>query len=193
MSRPLHRRANAAILVSVLALFAWAVATAWGPGPAAAQTEPEPRELFRGRSGPYEIIVGILPNLPLVGAIHFLVSPLDTVTREIVADARILIVAIDEDGVPTHQSLAVNTPSAPDLYEANITFKAPGRWRLRVDIRSDRMGEASFDVPLEVRPAPTAASRSGGILFVGVFLVLVGGTLYLAYTARRARRRAQSG
>ena len=191
MSRPLDGRVNAAILVSVLALLAWAVATA--PGPVSAQTEAEPRELFWGRSGPYEIFVGIRPNEPLVGTIHFLVTALDATTRETVADARVLIVAIDEDGVPTQQSLAVNTPRSPDLYEANIAFSEPGRWMLRVDVQSDRMGEASFDVPLEVRPAPVSASLSGAIVFAGVLFVLVGGTLYLWYSARRTRRRAQPG
>ena len=193
MSRPLGRRVNAAMLVSVLALLGWALATAWGTGPVSAQTDGEARELFRGRSGPYEIVVGIRPNEPLVGTIHFLVTALDAVTRETVADARVLIVAIDEDGVPTYQSLAVNTVNSPDLYEANITFEQPGKWDLRVDVRSDRLGEASFDVPLEVRPTNPTASRSGGILFVGVLLVIVGGTIYVAYTARRARRRAQPG
>ncbi|MCH7734716.1 MAG: hypothetical protein IH961_05830 [Chloroflexi bacterium] len=147
-------------------------------------------------AGPYEIVVGIRPNEPLVGTIHFLVTPLDPVTREIVADARILIVAIDEDGVPTQQSLAVNTPRTPDLYEANITFEKPGKWDLRVDVKTDRLGEASFEVPLEVRPAPVSASRSGAILFAGVLLVIVGGTVYVSYTARRARRarsRSQPG
>jgi hypothetical protein len=182
---------NVAILVSVLALAAWAVAGVWEP--ASAQTEDEPRELFRGRSGVYEIIVGIRPNEPLVGTIHFLVSALDAATRENVADARVLIVAINEDGVPTYQSLAVNTIRSPDLYEANITFSKPGKWDLRVDVESGLLGAASFDVPLEVRPLAASASRSGTILFGGVLVVLVGGTIYLSYAARRSRRRAQPG
>lgn len=182
-----------AILASALALLAWAMAAAWGPGLVSAQTEGEPRELFRGRSGPYEVIVGIRPNEPLVGTIHFLVTALDAVTRETVADARVLIVAIDEDGVPAYQSLAVNTLSSPGLYEANITFSKPGRWDLRVDVGSARAGEASFDVPLEVRPAAAPATRSGTILFAGVLAVLVGGTIYVSYSARRSRRRAQPG
>ena len=192
MSSPLHPSAYA-VLVSLLALLVWAVAPAWAPSPASAQTEVEPRELFRGRSGPYEIVIGIRPNLPLVGTIHFLVTPLDPVAQEIVPDARVLIVAFDEDGVPGYQSLAVNTVRSPNLYEANINFENPGKWDLRVDVRSDRLGEASFDVPLEVRPTNPTASRSGGILFVGVLLVIVGGTIYVAYTARRARRHAQLG
>ena len=177
-----------AILVRVLAMLAWAVATALGTGAVSAQTEGEPRELFRGRSGPYEVIVGIRPNEPLVGTIHFLVTALDALTRETVADARVLIVAIDEDGVPVYQSLAVNTLASPELYEANITFSEPGRWKLRVDVQSERMGKASFDVPLEVRPAPVSASRSGSILFAGVLVVIVSGTVYVWYTARRSRR-----
>lgn len=191
MRRTPDRNATVAILVSVLALIAWAMAAAWGPGPVFAQTQAEARELFAGRSGPYEIIVGIRPNEPLVGAIHFLVTALDAADREIVADARVLIVAIDEDGVPTQQSLAVNTPSSPDLYEANLSFDNPGKWKLRIDVTSERLGEASFDVPLEVRPTNPAATRSGTILFAGVLLVLVGGTLYVWYSARRSRRRGE--
>ena len=193
MGIPLHRNVTAAILVSVIAMLAWAMAAAWVTGPVSAQAEVEPRELFRGRSGPYEIIVGILPNLPLVGTIHFLVTAIDTSTRENVADARVLIVAIDEDGVPSQQSLAVNTPRSPDFYEANLTFEDPGKWNLRVDVTSERLGEASFDVPLEVRPKNRSAAPSGTILFTGVVLVLVVGTLYLWYSARRSRHPRAAG
>jgi hypothetical protein len=39
MSRPFDRSVNAAILVSVLALLAWAMATAWGAGLVSGQPE----------------------------------------------------------------------------------------------------------------------------------------------------------
>ncbi len=192
MNIPPHVRPLGTTLASFLAVLVWAMATLWGGGSLAAQSQDEPTELFRGRSAPYEIVVAIRPDVPLVGTIHFLVSVLDSDSRETVADARVLIVAIDEDGVPIYQSLAVDTPDTPGLYEANISFSEPGRLNIRVDIENKRMGEGSFNVPLEVRPPPGSAGSGGGIVFAGVIAVLVAGTVYVAYTARRSRRRAQA-
>ncbi len=193
MDQRRHASLKVATLAPLLALLAWAVAVAWGPSPVAAQTVGEPTELFRGRSGPYELIVAIRPDVPVVGTIHFLVSVLDADTRGAVDDARVLIVAIDEDGAPVYQSLAVDTPASPGVYEANITFSEPGRWDLRVDVENRRIGEASFNVPLEVRPPPGSEGSGGVIVFAGVIAVLVAGTVYVAYTARQSRRRAEAG
>ncbi|MCL0029205.1 FixH family protein [Dehalococcoidia bacterium] len=193
MMRPFHITINATTRASILVLITWAIASSPGTSPVTAQTLDEPTELFRGRAGPYEAMVAIRPHVPMVGTIHFLVSVLDADTRKAIAGARVLIVAFDEDGSPVYQSLAVDTPASPGVYEANITFSEPGRWSLRVNLVSQLMGEASFDVPLEVRPAPKSASSAGALLFFTIIAVLVAGTAYVADTARRARRRTQSG
>ena len=106
------------------------------------------------------MFVGIRPNEPPARTILFVITHQETVNREMDADARVLMVAIDEAGVPTQQSLAVYTSKSPDLKEANLTPENPGRRRLRVNVNSEQPGEASFDVPSEVRPAP--ASRQFG-------------------------------
>lgn len=193
MMRAFHIDINATTRVSILILIVWVMASLPGISPVTAQTLSEPTELFRGRSGPYEAMVAIRPHVPMVGTIYFLVSVLDADTREAIAAARVLIVAFDEEGTPVYQSLAVDTPASPGVYEANITFSEPGRWNLRVNLVSQLMGEASLDVPLEVRPAPASASFAGAVLFFTVIAVLVAGTVYVADTARRTRRRAQSG
>jgi hypothetical protein len=62
-----------------------------------------------------------------------------------------------------------------------------------VDVESKQRGEASFDIPLEVRPMNPTAALSGALVFIGVLAALVGGVAYLTYTARRSRRRTQPG
>ena len=93
-------------------------------------------EIFRGREGQYEVIVGIQPEDPVVGTVHFTITPLDSSSSLPVTDAEIVIVANDQSGNPTYQARAINTPDSPQYYDANITFETPGTWTLLVSLQS---------------------------------------------------------
>ena len=174
------RRAAVLALAPLAGLLAVAPA-----GPALANGDAV--EIFRGREGPYEVIVGIQPVEPVVGTVHFSVTPLDASTSLPVTDAEITIVASDERGEPIYQARALNTPAAPRYYDANITFEAPGTWTLEVQVQSDGLGEATATVPLRVEEQSITPGPAGAFVLLTVVAALVGGSLYLWNSARRRR------
>ena len=145
-------------------------------------------EIFRGREGPYEITVGILPEIPLVGTVHFSVNPVDSTTLNPVTRAEIVLIADNPDGTPTFQARSLNTPATPQYYEANITFASAGSWTIRVRIIDDQLGEATFRVPLELGVQSLTPNPFGGIVLLIAFLAIVGGVVYLWWSARRRNR-----
>lgn len=145
-------------------------------------------EIFRGNEGSYEIIVRILPEEPVVGTVHFSITPLDAVTLLPVTDSEILIVANDSGGEPTYQARALNTPKSPQDYEANISFESAGRWTLEIEVKSDDLGEATVTVPLNVGKQSIPPSGWGAIVLLAVVAVLVGGAIYVWHSGRRQRR-----
>ena len=145
-------------------------------------------EVFRGRAGPYEITLGVLPAEPALGRVHFSVTVTDAETSQPVTDAEVVLVAVDEHGREEYQSRALNTPDDPLCYDANMIFEAAGPWTIVVKIDSEGAGKASADVPLEISEAALTPGVAGTVLFFAVLAVLTGGCLYLWRSSRRALR-----
>ena len=145
-------------------------------------------EIFRGREGPYEVIVAVLPEQPVVGTVHFSITPLNAATLLPVGDAKIVIVANNPRGEPTYQARALNTPDAPRYYEANITFESPGAWTLEIEVQSDDLGNVTITVPFDVGEQAIDPGSAGALVLLLVVMALVGGSLYVWYSARRLRR-----
>lgn len=149
-------------------------------------------EVFRDRAGPYEVVVGVLPETPRVGPVHFSITLTDAATSLLVDDAEITIVASDELGQPAYQTRALNTPRSPQSYEANISFGEAGAWTVEVRVLTARLGPATFSFPLEVDVLSIAPVTGGALVLLGVIIVLIVGTLYVWYSARRQRRRGRA-
>ena len=147
-------------------------------------------EIFRGREGAYELIVGVQPETPVVGAIHFTITPLDIETSLPVVHAEINVVAHDPDGNPAYRVRAVNTPLAVQYYDANMTVHSPGAWTLAVEVSSDRLGRATFTVPVKVGPGPVASSLAGTVVWLAVVTVLATGATVLWLRTRKRLLRA---
>ena len=147
-------------------------------------------EIFRGREGRYELVVGVQPARPAVGTVHFSLTPLDGATSQLVTDAEIVIVASSQ-GEDSYQVRAVNTPASPRYYDANITFEAPGIWTLDVRVDSPELGGATFTLRLNVENQSIGPGVGGSVIFLIVFLVLVGGGVYVWYSGRRQRQASQ--
>ena len=167
-------------VVSFLSLAPWHDAKAHG----------DAREIFRGREGNYDIIVGVQPEQPAVGVVHFSITPLDASTGLPATKARVRIVTNNPNGKPAFRARALNTPATPQYYDANITLDLPGVWTLTVDVESDDLGAAAVTVPFEVAAQGVTPSLSGGIVFVVLSAVLVAGGVYVWYSTSRRRRRA---
>ena len=171
----------------VVAAAVVALATVTTAGPALAGGDVA--EIFRGRAGAYEITLGVLPEEPALGRVHFSVTVSDAETSQPITDAEVVLVAVDEAGREEYQSRALNTPDDPLCYDSNITFESAGHWTIRVEVDSASAGKASVDVPLEISEPPLTPGLAGTVLFVAVLAVLTGGGLYLWRSSRGALRR----
>ena len=146
-------------------------------------------EIFREVDGQFEIVVAALPENPKVGIVHFSVTPLEAATGAVVSDASVtLTVRRGPDRRPI-LARAVNTPAAPQYYDANITFATAGDWSMTVEVRSDELGEANAVWPLRVDEQRITPNSAGGYVLLGIVILLVGGSVHLWLSSRRARAR----
>lgn len=150
-----------------------------------AQTAPV--EMYRGRQGPYELALSILPETPVVGLVHFVVTLNDAESGQPVTDAELLVVVDDAEGKPTYQSLALNSPADRLGYQANFTFERAGEWTVRVRVTEKERGQAEFSVPLTVGDVALGPGLAGTYIWLLVVVVLVGGAFLIFRSARRRR------
>ncbi len=177
------------LIVAILTLMAIGVQTAPGlVGRALAHEGTERLELFRGREGLYLIIVGVQPQNPAIGMLHFSVTPLDAETMLPVDDAIITVIAINEQGEPAFQAPALPSPGSSLYYDANINFTESGAWSLLVKLESERLGEATVTMPLGIGASQLPSGGVGTIVYVVMLAILVGGIAYVWYNARRKQK-----
>ena len=146
-------------------------------------------EIFRGQSDAFEVTIDVSPRTPVVGPIHFTEKVSDAATAKIVTDARILIVVFDEEDAPTIQTLVLNTPLTPDFYEGNLTFELPARYTLRADLDSPTLGSTNFRAPFTVTSGTPIENPLGTWIFLLVTVAIIGGTVYVGFSAKKAQRR----
>jgi hypothetical protein len=148
-------------------------------------------EIFREVDGQFEIVVAALPENPVVGTVHFSVTPMEAATGAVASDANVtLTVRRGPDQRPI-VARAVNTPAAPQFYDANVTFATAGDWSMTVDVQSDELGEATVEVLLRVDDQRITPNSAAGYVFLGVVALLVGGAVHLWLSSRRARARRE--
>ena len=82
---------------------------------------------------------------------------------------------------------ALNSPVAPERYQARLSLDSPGTWLVSVEVTSS-LGKIALEVgSLEV-PA-TRRFSVGSIVFAGAFGVLILGGVYLWWSTRKLRRK----
>ena len=151
--------------------------------------------VFRGVAGGFYVELEVQPVRPIVGSVHISIIPHETATSRPVLDAVITVIALDEDGEPVYKAPALLTPgsdeTSPPYYDANITFRRPGDWVLRVQLGHESIGPASLDAPLRIGRQALLPGVEGTIVFVLAIGAIVGGVIYLWARSRRARRSAE--
>jgi len=137
--------------------------------------------------GPYEVpITGSQPT-PVSGDVHPIVIVLDATTQQAVPVAQVLIRTRNEVDSIEGWARAFDTSPAPELYEKDATLGATGTWEVKVEASSD-LGDILVQLPsVEVREA--RGSTAGELVFVGVFAVLVLGSVYVWWSIRREQRK----
>ncbi len=81
-------------------------------------------------------------------------------------------------------AVALHQPSNPGTYEATVQLDARGTWHSSVEVFSS-LGRVEVEVPPLTIPEPRQ-TRSGSLVFLGVFLAILLGVSYLVWSSRKA-------
>jgi hypothetical protein len=181
------------LMVLVVAMLL-AIGALMGPGIQGVRAQsPEAAEeltrgIYRSEQGPYMVTVQMIPSVPAAGTVHFIVTPELALDGAAVANAIVLVVVDDEEGVPAFQSLALNSPDQPRQYSANLIIPRAGEWTVRVNVQIDG-NELDMQLPLTVIDrASTGGELAGTITLLVVLAVLLAGGGYVTLTIRRRTR-----
>ena len=137
-----------------------------------------------GKAGPYLFRVGILPGSPKVGNLHLsvLIQPVEG--NDAIEDGQMLIQATgpapEMTAGPVH---ATNTPLNPQVFDADITLTAIGRWTMTLETISE-LGEATLVVPLQVTEA-----EGFNLLIAVVIVVIILAIATLGWSQMKRRKR----
>lgn len=165
----------AATLLSILATLTIALKESHAHG--------EAKEVFRGSNDKYGIVVNVLPKTPMVGIVHFTIEPVETTTGQPMTDTHVVLIA--RLGNAAFQSTAVNTPTDPFRYDANITFYAPGVWDIEIGIGKNPKPNDYLSFSMHISDASIIRSPAAGIVYVFVFLAITAGAIYLWITSSK--------
>ena len=181
----------------LLLLFTAAVAS---PHPAEAQQSGA--RPYRVHAGDYDITVFSNASTLSLGTVDYIIVVAEPGGGPPITDAHVLIhaehvaeedqsQAIAENKVEGHkgQAIALHVPDKPGRYTARVELDRAGVWEMAVEVNSDR-GRVQVGTASHVVPTPRQ-STAGGLVFIGVFTVLVLGVLYLVWSSRKALRQRE--
>ena len=174
----------AAVAGCILLLFAGAAVT---PHPAEAQQSGA--KPYRVHAGAYDITVFSNASSLSLGTVDYVIVVAEPGGGPPITDAHVLIHAehaVEED---KGQAIALHVPDKPGRYTARVELDRAGVWEMAVEVNSDR-GRVQIGTASHVVPTPRQ-STAGGLVFIGVFTVLVLGVLYLVWSSRKAIRQRE--
>ena len=135
------------------------------------------KDIHYGTTGEYDLKISIIPHEPVSGSVHFHIEPTLSSTTEPIEKA--IITVIIRQGEDAFQSRAVNSPSSPTIYDANLTFETPGEWEVEIKISTKLNIEDKINFKLSILDSGSATSNAAGIFFLFVFSVLITGSIFL--------------
>ena len=142
-------------------------------------------EIFRAeKDDSFEIVVGIQPEKPIIGTVHFSVTLSDMNTKLPISDAKITLMAEKNESHIKYQAKALNFPSSPNYYDTNITFKSAGLWTLIVSVQTKEIEESTFIIPLDVGNQSITPGIAGNFVFLAVLTLLFLGVTYIVHKSR---------
>ncbi len=187
----------AAVAGCILLLFAGSVAA---PHPAEAQQSGA--RPYRVHAGAYDITVFSNASTLSLGTVDYVIVVAELGGGPPITDAHVLIHAehaveeyTDQTGIEEApevyrgQAIALHVPDKPGRYTARVELDRAGVWKMSVEVDSDR-GRVQIGTASHVVPTPRQ-STAGGLVFIGVFAVLVLGVLYLVWSSRKAIRQRE--
>ena len=181
LALPFLRRAPWLTCLGLALVLAWA--------PVSAQAQQTGARPYRAQAGGY--LIGVYSNASTLslGTVDYVITLDEPDSMTPIRDARVLIHAQHAEHDDRGQAIALDTPGRPGRYTARVELDRPGVWNMSVEVSGPRgrveIGTASHTIP---KPRQSTA---GGLVFVGVFTVLMLGVLYLVWSARRAQKQRQ--
>lgn len=147
-------------------------------------------EPYTVAAGPYRLAIVTDPSSLSLGSVRLKITVLSSEHAGPVPDAKVVIRSRHQTDGTVGWANALNTPSAPESYQARIELEGPGTWLLSIDVASS-LGRVEVEIPSVTVPEPRRTT-SGGLVFVGVLVVLLSGAGYVTWTIRRSQRQRQA-
>ena len=138
-------------------------------------------------AGPHAVRVVIVNTNLAAGFVKLVVFVTNAETGEPVPDARVVIVAYNEEEDFEGWATALNSPSMPERFDVRMNLNSTGEWVISVDVSSSLGQGGATALTLEV-PSFNRYT-SGSLVFFGVFAVMMLGIAYLFWSTRRNNRR----
>ena len=85
----------------------------------------------------------------------------------------------------------MHQPSDPGIYLATVQLETSGIWSSKVDV-SSKLGRVEIDTP-EVSVPEARTTIAGSLVFMGAFLCIILGTIYVIWISKKAVRRRSAG
>ncbi len=165
-------------LLSVLrSVFVWGL-------PAAALAQEDGSKEFQVQAGAYRITVIADPSRLSLGTVLYTITVVNSENAQPVTDARVIINSKSQVEDIAGWAAALHQPSNPGTYKATVQLEGAGIWDSSVEVSSS-LGQVEVEVlPLTI-PEPRQ-TRSGSLVFLGVFLAILLGVAYLVWSSRKA-------
>ncbi len=171
-------RLSALAVVLVLLLMA--------PLPSVAAQDEDPRTVTV-TAGPHRVkVVAVNTNLA-AGFIQIALYVTNADTGEVVPDARVLLIAKNEEEQYEAVGIALNSPAEPEKYGLRMNLGSTGEWLISVDVSSP-LGQGGGSAMIFHVPALNRYT-DGSLVFFGVFAVMMLGIAYLFWSTKRNNRR----
>ena len=111
-------------------------------------------------------------------------------TGDPVPDARVVLIASNSEEANPGWAIAINSPAVPDRYDVNLKLDSTGEWAISADVSSP-LGADLVDVTTLEVPSVNRLTQ-GTWVFLGVFVLILGGIAYVWLSARRDYRRKRA-
>ena len=182
-NRQKNRLKNRAALGVLGLLSALLSVSLWGL-PAAALAQEDSSKEFQVQAGAYRITVIADPSRLSLGTVLYTITVMNSENAQPVTDAQVTINTRSEVEDTVGWAVALHQPSNPGTYEATVQLDAGGTWHSSVEVFSS-LGRVEVEVPPLTIPEPRQ-TRSGSLVFLGVFLAILLGVSYLVWSSRKA-------
>ena len=155
----------------------------WGsPNPALAQEDSS--QEIQVQAGAYRINIIADPSRLSLGTVLYTITVVNSENAQPVSDARVTINTRHEEEDIVGWAAALNRPSNPGTYEATVQLDAGATWHTSVEVSSS-LGRVEVEVPPLTIPEPRQ-TRSGSLVFLGIFLAILLGVAHLVRSSRKA-------